>query len=43
LRRIISCNPWGGAGYDPVPPVCTHVKDNHLDNEHGASVSHPGA
>ena len=43
LRRIISCNPWVGAGYDPVPPACTHVKDNHLDNEHGASVSHPGA
>lgn len=21
LKRIISCNPWGGCGYDPVPPV----------------------
>lgn len=20
LKRIISCNPWGGSGYDPVPP-----------------------
>lgn len=19
LRRIVSCNPWGGHGYDPVP------------------------
>ncbi|MGK4567652.1 membrane protein insertion efficiency factor YidD [Flavobacterium sp. 3HN19-14] len=19
-KRIISCNPWGGQGYDPVPP-----------------------
>lgn len=19
LRRVISCNPWGGSGYDPVP------------------------
>lgn len=19
LKRIISCNPWGGSGYDPVP------------------------
>jgi len=19
LKRIISCNPWGGQGYDPVP------------------------
>ncbi|MDA0655149.1 MAG: membrane protein insertion efficiency factor YidD [Proteobacteria bacterium] len=20
FRRILRCNPWGGAGYDPVPP-----------------------
>ena len=20
LKRILSCNPWGGHGYDPVPP-----------------------
>ncbi len=19
LKRIISCNPWGGSGFDPVP------------------------
>ncbi len=19
LKRILSCNPWGGNGYDPVP------------------------
>lgn len=23
LWRILRCNPWGGAGYDPVPP-CRH-------------------
>jgi putative membrane protein insertion efficiency factor len=20
--RILRCNPWGGSGYDPVPPRC---------------------
>ncbi|MGD8781125.1 MAG: membrane protein insertion efficiency factor YidD [Ignavibacteria bacterium] len=20
IKRIVSCNPWGGSGFDPVPP-----------------------
>ncbi|PIQ10734.1 MAG: membrane protein insertion efficiency factor YidD [Ignavibacteriales bacterium CG18_big_fil_WC_8_21_14_2_50_31_20] len=24
IKRIVSCNPWGGSGHDPVPGVKNH-------------------
>jgi putative membrane protein insertion efficiency factor len=38
IKRILSCNPWGKSGYDPVPPLpqpsskekeSKHKKCNH--------------
>lgn len=27
-KRIGRCNPWGGSGYDPVPPVAEHPDES---------------
>ncbi len=29
VKRIISCNPWGGSGYDPVPDPKPKEKRNN--------------
>lgn len=43
-RRILSCNPWGGAGYDPVPRPheradCDHIEHDHTP--HGTAMPTP--
>lgn len=41
FRRILSCNPWGGAGYDPVPDAHAHRCGDHDHTEHGNAVPTP--
>lgn len=28
IYRILRCNPWGGSGYDPVPPAKEKQRQN---------------
>lgn len=29
LKRLARCNPWGGCGYDPVPPLHSRAAAEH--------------
>ena len=33
LKRLVRCQPWGGSGYDPVPPACNCCRASARDGD----------
>lgn len=38
VRRVLRCNPWGGMGYDPVPPYAKDRGAGRLDRPRATTV-----